>query len=250
MITSSSDVKSMRVKRLSQAERRTSHQGRLPLVLLDTTVANCLVCSSGCQGYLSNSFEYWSFLWHGYQVWGLLIAFGWKNWVIRSILMKRLSSEIWWKGEVAPTHKSWNVGVLARWNAVRTTVQDVAVCETSTWLFGFCTHHLVLQIPQHVYTHTYKPVENCVLCCGRQRDGEGTRLIKVIADEPAIWPSFTPISNMTVAGQGRGSLTEIHGWVLSGPEKNPEIICKALVGWEGRDTTTVNAFSVERDHSF
>lgn len=55
---------------------------------------------------------------------------------------------------------------------------------------------------------------------------------------------------MTVAGQGRGSLTEIHGWVLSGPEKNPEIICKALVGWEGRDTTTVNAFSVERDHSF
>lgn len=60
MISCSLGVKSISVKRLSHIERRT-HQCRLPPGLfgffLDTTVAKHLVCSSGCRGYISSSFE-------------------------------------------------------------------------------------------------------------------------------------------------------------------------------------------------
>lgn len=63
-------------------------------------------------------------------------------------------------------------------------------------------------------------LERCALLWGGRREcGEGAELVKVIAAEPKL-PSLTPISNKTVTDRGRGSLTETHGWVFSGPE-NP-----------------------------
>lgn len=45
---------------------------------------------------------------------------------------------------------------------------------------------------------------------------------------------------MTVTGQGRGSLTEIHGWVLNGPEKPLKLHVKTLVSRkEGHTTASV-----------